>query len=202
MLKSKKSIMAFSVVFIFLLSIFFSLGIATTILNTQFKLSSKSKEVGNTAGDRIVNRIVTRTIKTISKPGIDKFYVLDFLITISDESDEIDIRNLDVLFSSSEGDLGLDLFNASDPSLCRYYSADVSENEEFCYKVAIGDNDLYLEHEEFFRIIFMLNESHALRTDEAFEVNFLPRYGSLSHFELRTPTAASKIEQEIYCDFC
>ena len=200
---NKKGVMGVGMLILFISAILVAAIAAGVIVRSTGMLQQRSLEVEEAARERIVNRLEIVSIDAVGNLTTDKVMGFEFLARLGAGSYPIDINEMGFTFSSLNTSAAALYFAEDSPASCSFFGLNSTNGTildpevEFCFSEVFGDGNNVIKEGELVKIIYKLNDSNYLPTNEEFEVSFVPTRGAIVTLYLKTPKVINRVRTRI-----
>jgi archaellin len=184
---NKKAVMGVGMLMIFIATVLVSAMAAGVLIAATGLLQQRALTVERSVRERLVSGIEVFSVYSTGNVADETINEFEFLIRSRAGSTPVQLKTLSMSFISQNLSLAAEL-NESQigrDGICSF--SNLTAETQFCIENRLGNNDTILEEGEILTIRYHLNDSHALSTEEDFEVIFQPKTGALEILQLRTP---------------
>jgi uncharacterized membrane protein len=183
LLKNKKLIITV-IILIFLFSVIFFIILPFFSI---IYLEKSTKSLEESAMEYNNKEYINNAIEVVSMSALGNTTDMtinnfEIVIRLDIDSNPMQMNDLYLSFVSSNQNISAKLTE----NICDFET--LTAEEYFCFEVLNGNNDLFLEKDEVFKLKFKLTDENKLNINEDFTFYLVPEHGRKTRVQARTPS--------------
>ena len=182
----KKAIMGVGVLLIFISTILTAAIAAGVLIRTSGVLQIKAVEVERISRERLTSGLEFVKVVGYANVTTGTMSELEIITRLKTGSSPVDLEYAYLSYVEdtfiTQASINYTAANYS----CEF--ANLTPETEYCFEYIFGNGNPDIEEEELVYIRFKLNDSHAMQSNDNFELQLIPKVGELTQINLRVPS--------------
>ncbi len=184
--QDRKAIMGIGMLIIFIATILVSAVAAGVLVKVTGQLQQKALLVEEAARTRLVSGLEVLNVYAYPNLTAENIENIELITRLGAGADPVSFSSVGLSFVSGETTLSADL-NQSISTIANCTFDNLQNQEEYCIFPKVGNTNILLEAGELLAVRYKLNTTHALGSQDDFELSLVASSGASEILDLRVP---------------